>query len=169
MAKDVKVEELNLIGDNLAELSELLAEVVEDGAAIGFLPLFEMQVAENYWESLLNPDVILFIAKINNDIAGSIQLHLPTKQNGSHRGEIAKVMTHPDHRRNGIGRLMMKTVEERAKQEGLSLLILDTREGDVSNQLYRSMGYVEAGRIPDYAKSADGQLHATIFYYKFLK
>ncbi|CAH0345382.1 GNAT family N-acetyltransferase [Bacillus sp. CECT 9360] len=168
MARDVKVEELNVIGDNIDELSELLVEVVEDGAAIGYLPPLEMHEARNYWESLLKPNVILYIAKINNELAGSIQLHFPTKQNGRHRGEIAKVMTHPNHRRNGIGRLLMQRVEERAKQEGLSLLILDTREGDVSNQLYLSMGYVAAGRIPNYAKSADGQLHATILYYKSL-
>ncbi|RFU63633.1 GNAT family N-acetyltransferase [Bacillus sp. V59.32b] len=150
------------------ELSELLVEVVEEGAAIGFLPPLELHEARNYWESLLKSDVVLFIAKINNEIAGSIQLHLPTKQNGRHRGEIAKVMTHPNHRRNGIGRLLMQKAEESAKQAGISLLILDTREGDVSNQLYRSMGYNAAGRIPNYAKSADGQLHATIIYYKSL-
>lgn len=77
-------------------------------------------------------------------------------------------MTHPHYRRNGIGRSLMQKAEERAKQEGRSLLVLDTREGDPSNLLYTSMGYIRAGRIPHYAKSASGELHATIFYYKQL-
>jgi ribosomal protein S18 acetylase RimI-like enzyme len=118
--------------------------------------------------NVLNPEVILFVAKINNQIVGSVQLHLCTKQNGGHRAEIAKLMTHPNYRRIGIGRLLMQKAEERANQESRSLLILDTREGDPSNHLYTSMGYIQAGRIPNYAKSANGELHATIFYYKNL-
>ncbi|SFJ81516.1 Acetyltransferase (GNAT) family protein [Thermoflavimicrobium dichotomicum] len=77
-------------------------------------------------------------------------------------------MTHPNYRRNGIGRLLMQKAEERAKQEGRSLLVLDTREGDPSNHLYTSIGYIQAGRIPNYAKSATSELHATIFYYKII-
>jgi ribosomal protein S18 acetylase RimI-like enzyme len=56
----------------------------------------------------------------------------------------------------------MQKAEERAIQEGRSLLMLDTREGDRSNYLYTSIGFVEAGRIPRYAQSANGELHATV-------
>ena len=55
-------------------------------------------------------------------------------------------MTHPNFRRNGIGRSLMRKAEERAKQENRSLLVLDTREGDPSNKLYKSLDYQEAGK-----------------------
>ena len=55
-----------------------------------------------------------------------------------------------------------------AKQEGRSLLVLDTREKDPSNLLYASLGFAEAGRIPAYAESADGGFDASVFYYKKL-
>ena len=162
----MKIEELTLIEEHLDELSELLVKVVDEGASIGFLPPMRKQDAENYWKTVLSPDVILFVAKLNNHIVGSIQLHLSTKQNGSHRAEIAKLMTHPEYRRNGIGRLLMHRAEETAKQMERTLIVLDTREGDPSNKLYSSLGYIQAGRIPNYAKSADGELAATILYYK---
>lgn len=168
LVSDVKIEQLKSIGEHIQELSELLIQVVEDGASIGFLPPLKLSEATRYWKKVLSPDVILFVAKINNQIAGSVQLHLCTKQNGDHRGGIAKLMTHPHYRRNGIGRLLMQKAEERAKQEGRSLLVLDTREGDPSNHLYTSIDFIQAGRIPDYAKSSTGELHATIFYYKKL-
>jgi len=155
-----------LIEEHLDELSELLVKVVDEGASIGFLPPMRKQDAANYWKTVLSPDVILFVAKLNNHIVGSIQLHLSTKQNGSHRAEIAKLMTHPEYRRNGIGRLLMHRAEETAKQMERTLIVLDTREGDPSNKLYSSLGYIQAGRIPNYAKSADGELAATILYYK---
>lgn len=168
MIHNVKVERLTSIETQIEELSELLIHVVEEGASVGFLPPLKLTDAKKYWENVLKPDVILYVATINNHIVGSVQLHLSTKQNGSHRAEIAKLMTHNDHRRKGIGRLLMMEAEEQAKLEGRSLLVLDTREGDPSNLLYSSMRYIEAGKIPNYAISANGDLHATVFYYKEL-
>ena len=46
--------------------------------------------------------------------------------------------------------------------------MLDTRQGDPAEALYASLGWVRAGVIPDYARSADGSLHATVIYYKLL-
>ncbi|WP_373287631.1 GNAT family N-acetyltransferase [Psychrobacillus lasiicapitis] len=152
----------------MEELSELLIQVVEDGASIGFLPPVDLADAMNYWEEVLNPEVILFVAKRNNRIVGSVQLHLCAKQNGVHRAEIAKLMTHPNYRRNGIARLLMKSVEERARRENKSLLILDTRDGDPSNYLYASLGFIQVGRIPNYVKSVSGEFQATIYYYKII-
>lgn len=168
MVNKVAVEQLISTEVHMEELTELLIQVVDDGASIGFLPPVDLSDAMNYWEDVLNPSVILFVAKRNNRIVGSVQLHLCTKQNGIHRAEIAKLMTHPNYRRHGIGRLLMKSAEERAMREKRSLLILDTREGDPSNHLYASLDYIQVGRIPDYVKSVDGEFQATIYYYKTL-
>ncbi|WP_375790321.1 GNAT family N-acetyltransferase [Paenibacillus agricola] len=147
-------------------LTELLVQVVEDGASIGFLPPLKRSEAAQYWERVEDPEVLLFVATLNDQIVGTVQLHLCGKQNGGHRAEIAKLMAHPNYRRSGIGRALLQKAEECAKEHGRSLIVLDTREGDPSNNLYSSMGYIQAGRIPGYAKSASGELDATIFYYK---
>jgi ribosomal protein S18 acetylase RimI-like enzyme len=168
LSSKVNIEEVDSVRDRIDGFSELLIKVVENGASIGFLPPVERTTAKKYWEAVIQPGMILFIATINNKIAGSVQLHLCTKQNGTHRAEIAKLMTHPDYRRLGIARKLMQKAEERAKQEGRSLLVLDTREGDVSNHLYTSLDYVEAGRIPNFARSASGGFDTTVLYYKNL-
>ncbi|MBO1513719.1 GNAT family N-acetyltransferase [Metabacillus bambusae] len=162
----LNIEEIKVIDKDIEELSELLKLVVDDGASIGFLPPMKLNKAIKYWRTVLKPDVILFVARINNQLAGSVQLHLNTKENGRHRAEIGKLMTDPKYRRNGIGRLLMQKAEDRAKLENRSLIVLDTREGDPSNNLYQSLNYIEAGKIPSYAKSANGELHTTVFYYK---
>ncbi|QCR33092.1 GNAT family N-acetyltransferase [Lysinibacillus sp. SGAir0095] len=168
MNKNLVIERLNSIEDHIEELSELLIRVVEDGASIGFLPPLQLSDAKKYWENVLSPDVLLYVAKKNNQIVGSIQLHLSAKPNGRHRAEIAKLMTDTNFRRNGIGRSLMKKAEEQAIQQGRSLIVLDTREGDPSNLLYTSMGYIEAGKIPNYAESSDGLFHSTVYYYKMI-
>lgn len=168
MVHTLKIEELKVIDENIQELTELLRQVVDEGASIGFLPPMTKKDAIEYWKTTLQPNVIIFVAKINNKIAGSVQLHLYSKQNGKHRAEIGKLMTHPNFRRNGIGRSLMQKAEERAKQENCSLLLLDTREDDPSNKLYTSLHFIESGKIPQYARSANGELHATVLYYKLI-
>jgi ribosomal protein S18 acetylase RimI-like enzyme len=88
------------------------------------------------------------------------------RANGSHRAEICKVMVPPSRQRQGIGRRIMDALEAEAVARQRSLIVLDTRDGDPSNRLYRAMGYVEAGRIPGYARSSAGTLDGTVIYYK---
>jgi len=101
-------------------------------------------------------------------IIGTVQLHPSPKANSSHRAEVAKLIVHPAARGAGLGRALMQHAEAEARRLGRSLLVLDTRAGDVANHLYRSLGYAEAGRIPRYVRSANGALHETVIYYKEL-
>jgi hypothetical protein len=64
------------------------------------------------------------------------------------------------------GRALMMALENEARAAGKTLLVLDTREGDPSNDLYRALGYREAGRIPGWARDAAGTVSATVFWYK---
>ncbi|QRG66608.1 GNAT family N-acetyltransferase [Brevibacillus choshinensis] len=147
-------------------LTQLLVDVVGAGASIGFLPPLDSHVARVYWSTVLGDHVRVWIARQDGRVVGSVQLHLCAKQNGMHRAEIAKLMVHPSQQRKGIGRSLMLLAEKAAMQEKRTLLVLDTREGDPSNQLYQSLGFIEAGRIPNYAESANGGLDTSIFYYK---
>ncbi|AZB43873.1 GNAT family N-acetyltransferase [Bacillus sp. FJAT-42376] len=164
----MEVKQINQHEIGISGLAHLLMMIVEEGSSVGFLPPLKKTEAEKYWSSLMLDDICLFTAEINGEIAGTVQLHLSTKPNGLHRAEIAKLMTHPSFRNRGVARMLMEKAEQKAREEGRTLLILDTREGAPSNKLYLSLGYKEAGKIPSYALSADGSMHATILYYKQL-
>ncbi|MFD0697406.1 GNAT family N-acetyltransferase [Paenibacillus sp. GCM10027628] len=167
MGNGIEIIEVKAMDQNvLNNLSELLITVVENGASIGFLPPLSSEDAHAYWQEVVQPGVYLWIAVDDDQMIGTVQLHLALKQNAGHRAEIAKLMVHPLGRRKGTARLLMQIAEEKAKQADRSLLVLDTRASDPSNLLYRSIGYTEAGRIPFFAKSADGSLEETVIYYK---
>lgn len=150
------------------QLAELIVTVVNDGASIGYLPPMVFADADAYWHSVLGPNRVLLLAEEAGQIVGSAQLHLEPRPNGNHRAEVAKVMVHPTARRRGLGRALMTRLEEIAQRNDRSLLVLDTREGDPSNDLYLSLGFVEAGRIPGYCRSEKGGFDATVVYYKQL-
>ena len=151
-----------------ALLAEMLIAVVEDGASVGFLPPLSRDEAIAYWREVVKPDVRLLVAERDEMIVGTAQLFLAMKANGAHRAEVGRCSVHPQAQRQGIGRALMLAIEPVARREGRSLLYLDTREGDGSNRLYQSVGYVEAGKIPAFARSRNGELHTTVFYYKQL-
>jgi ribosomal protein S18 acetylase RimI-like enzyme len=158
----------SLSPEELDQLTDILVATVDGGASIGFLPPFARSEARTYWENVIEPGVVLIVAEQSSRLAGSVQLHYAMKVNGRHRAEIAKLMVHPDFRRQGIGRLLMDHAETVAIADERTLIVLDTRDGDPSNDLYRAIGYIEAGRIPSYARSATGALDGTVFYYKVL-
>lgn len=165
MKNQLFIEQIEDTEPYLEELAEMLVLVVE-GASIGFLPPVTKEAAVEYWKCIRKPGIILFIAKIENRVVGTVQLHESSSQNGAHRAEIAKMMVHPEFRQQGIARKLMIAAEEKAISGGKKLLVLDTREGTPANSLYISLGYEEVGRIPNYARSADGTLHTTVIYYK---
>jgi hypothetical protein len=47
--------------------------------------------------------------------------------------------------------------------------VLDTRRGDHAERLYAGVGWTLAGVIPKYARSADGRVDPSAFYYKLLE
>ena len=156
-----------------AALITLLQDVVDAGASVGFLPPLGADAAGRYWDGVFaavdEGARGLWVARAEDgNVSGTVQLDLEKRPNGSHRAEVMKLMVHTGARRHGIGRALMLAVESEARRRGRTTLVLDTREGDPSEQLYRSMGWERAGVIPRYARSADGQLDASVFYYQLL-
>lgn len=150
------------------ELTELLIACVAEGASLGFLTPLAPETARAWWGVFPRHGVTLLVAERAGHIVGSAQLYPAESENGAHRGEIAKLLVHPDWRRQGTARALMTRLEREARAAGKTLLSLDTREGDPSNDLYRALGYVEAGRIPGWTRDAAGNFRATVFWYKRL-
>jgi acetyltransferase len=157
----------------IPSLTALLQNAVNHGASIGFLAPMSDQEGLDYWNeaarAIEGPHRILLIAKADNEVAGTVQLDLASRANGSHRAEIIKLMVHTSFRQQGIAQMLMNSIEQEAARAGRTTLVLDTREGDVSEKLYTKLGYQRAGTIPQYARSTNGELHTTVFMYKLLK
>lgn len=153
-------------------LSELLVGCVAGGAAVGFLRTPTRDRAEAFWQAtagrIAGGRAALLAAWSEGVLAGTVTLALDMPENQPHRAEIAKMLVHPAWRRRGLARALLHAAEGEARAAGRRLLVLDTREGDASEALYRSAGWTAAGRIADYAFSTDGTLHATVVYTRSL-
>lgn len=61
--------------------------------------------------------------------------------------EIKRMRVHPDFQRRGLGRLLLKRLEQRAQPLGARVIHLDTTDQQTAaRRLYESAGYRETGR-----------------------
>lgn len=168
----MEIKEVSTTLGLVDQLHLLLTDCVESGASVGFLTPVDEQAVAQYWSSVESELKLgarkLFIAYDNESVIGTVQLSLCSKPNGSHRGEVEKLMVHTCARGKGLSKKLMSLLERAACELGLSLLVLDTRLGDVASSLYRSIGYNEAGQIPQFARSSTGELEGTVYFFKLL-
>jgi GNAT superfamily N-acetyltransferase len=152
-------------------LCDLLTDAVHSGASVGFLAPLARETARQYWQlvlSSLGHSLCLWVAKLDDKVAGSVQLARCQKENGRHRAEIQKLFVLSACRGQGISRKLMAAAEAHARDIGCSLLVLDTLVGTHAETVYHHFGWHKAGEIPNYAATPDGELHATAYYYKLL-
>lgn len=162
----------HLKAEDIAALAKLLQATVEAGASVGFLAPLEEGEARAYWQAvggaLGGPALRCWVAEMNGQPVGSVQLAPCLRANGRHRAEIQKLMVHPAHRRAGIAAGLMQAAEDAAHAQGCTLLVLDTEAGSPAERFYRHLGWEAVGDIPDYALTPDGQLLTTRYFYKRL-
>ncbi|CAN5766167.1 GNAT family N-acetyltransferase [soil metagenome] len=164
MTRTIRIAD-SLTESKVSRLADILIAVVDSGASVGYLPPGDAETAADYWRSVCQPGVVLFFAEIDGVLAGTVQLDLAMKANASHRAEVNRLLVDPAYQRRGIGRFLMGALEGEALARGRTLLHLDTREGDASNDFYRSLGWIEVETIPMLARSAAGTLDGTTSYY----
>ncbi|RLG56205.1 MAG: ribosomal-protein-alanine N-acetyltransferase [Thermoproteota archaeon] len=67
------------------------------------------------------------------------------------RGHLLSICVSKRHRRRGLGRMLLKAMEEELKKKGAEEVYLEVREDNhAALSLYASAGYRQAGRIPWY-------------------
>ncbi len=158
---------------HLAPLAELLHACVHDGANVGFILPFDLDQARTFWLQKIalglaaNTRIVL-VAKLDNQVAGTVQLNLDTPPNQPHRADVSKLLVHPSYRMLGVGRALMQEIESYGANAGRRLLTLDTAT-DIAETLYISLGYERAGHIPGYAREPDeDRFVGTTIMYKVL-
>jgi acetyltransferase len=155
----------------LSALSELLIDAVHNGASVGFLAPLSTDMAEKYWQKVfaaLHDGLALWVAESDGKVVGSVQVDPCQKQNGRHRADLQKLFVLKTFRGQGIASKMMATAESFARENKISLLVLDTILGSKAESLYQHLGWQRVGEIPKYAANPDGELAATVYFYKLL-
>ncbi len=156
----------------VSALAELLIETVANGGSVSFMHPLSPELARGFWEDSLaaaeRGERVVFGAYDGDVLIGTVTLLYILMTNQPHRAEIAKMMTQPTSRGQGVARALMRVAEQTAIASGRMLLTLDTAALEGAAGFYEKLGYTRAGMIPDFAYKPLGGLTATIYYYKKL-
>src|SRR5713226_7785552 len=156
-------------GKEIGQLTGLLIDAVNGGASIGFMPPISAAEALAYWREVIAAircgRRLLLVAIDGDLVEGSVQIDLEPRANGNHRAEVIKLFVHRRARRRGLAKALMSEVELVARRLGRTLLLMDTRKGGDAEKMCESLGYVRYGEVPGYARSGNGALDATTFFY----
>ena len=158
--------------DCLDGLTELLVDCVEGGASVSFMLPFEAAQARSFWRKVLDgvargERTLLVAEDEEGRIVGTVQMITAMPDNQPHRADIAKLLVHRQARRGGVGKQLMLAIEDEARKQRRSVLVLDTASPE-AERLYERLGWQRVGVVPNYALMPDGAMAATAYYYKQL-
>ena len=115
-------------------------------------------------EQMAQPDTTVFIARENGEAIGMGAL----RRHADGIGEVKRMFTKPQARGRGVGETIVAEIENLARQEGFTRLVLET--GSVAGfasawKVYEKRGFTRCGAVLDYP-AVTGH---NIFYEKQLK
>jgi GNAT superfamily N-acetyltransferase len=155
----------------LRALADVLIDCVAGGASVSFMHPLAGERALGFWRRCAaeaeRGERVLLVAEDDEGIAGTVQLVLAQPENQPHRADVSKMLVHRRARRRGLGEALMRAAEQAAREEGKTLLVLDTASAE-AERLYQRAGYVRVGVVPGYALDPFGKPCATVYYYREL-
>jgi GNAT superfamily N-acetyltransferase len=123
----------------------------------------------NVAEGVQRGERVLLVAEDGEGhIVGTVQLVTGLPENQPHRADVAKMLVHRRARRRGIAQRLMAALDEAARVEGKTVLVLDTVTGGDAERLYERAGWTKVGCIPNYALTPDGAPCGTTLFHKQL-
>lgn len=173
MQTTVSVRHIAGFGDaEIRALGDVLIDCVEGGASVSFMYPMTRAKADAFWrevaDSAARGERAVFAAfDAAGTMVGTVQVIWAQPENQPHRADIAKMLVHRRARRNGVGAALLSAAERHARENGRTLLVLDTASAD-AERLYARQGWQRCGVIPDYALLPDGGYCDTIVFFKAL-
>jgi GNAT superfamily N-acetyltransferase len=154
-------------------LTDVLIDCVEGGASVSFMNPLSRAKALAFWQGVAagvarGERVLLVARDAAGDVVGTVQLITAQPDNQPHRADVAKMLVRRSARRRGIAQRLLVALDDEARREGKSVLVLDTVTGGDAERLYARSGWQRVGSVPNYALMPDGALCATTFFHKQL-
>lgn len=137
-----------------ADVSSLITSVVEQHGAVGWLSVPDASEISQWLDSELAAvragAAHIAMVRIDGLAAGMGILSLSRAPVLARNAEVRKLMTRPDARGRGVGRVVLLALEDKGRELGLENLLLDVRGNNhAAMALYESAGWLRCGVVPD--------------------
>ena len=141
------IEDAGKCDDTFTVESRLAISTDETGIQFSIVPTTPYQKKYprptfDYNDYIENPDRLVYLAFVDNIIAGEIRL----RKNWNNYAYIEDIVVDAEFRRRGIGRSLINKAIHWAKEKNLPGIMLETQNNNVAGcMLYQSCGFELAG------------------------
>ncbi|HWS80999.1 MAG TPA: GNAT family N-acetyltransferase [Rubrobacter sp.] len=138
-----KIKTREATAEDVARIHILVRELAEK---VGDEPPTEEAVRARLEELLDEPRARVLVAENEAGIVGGVSFWIkPDLAHGDTVVEVPMLVVGEDHRRTGVGKLLMEEVRNVASDNGASQIeLVATRANVTAREFYRSLGFVEA-------------------------
>ena len=147
---------LNLSDDHANSIIELYNDVAKQESIIGYTSALNAgqatAIIKQLHEDLANKSKAIMLIKNEVSIIGMALLGISSMPNCKHRAEISKGIIHSKYRHQGLLPLALLEIANYSQSIGVIQLELDVRAGTRSEEIWRKAGFIEYGRLPNYAR-----------------
>ncbi len=161
----------------LLSLCAAANSVISNGSGIGWTTPFpsHSELLPYFQTQAESPHCILLVAHTNDrtKALGSLQLchtlNNPRGEASRFRAEVSCFFVSPSAHNQGVGRLLLTSAENMARDMGFEKLQLDVRATQLpAIRLYKRCGYVMWATSEFYARTRDGRTHRGFYMHKHL-
>ncbi|KAJ3888003.1 acyl-CoA N-acyltransferase [Lentinula edodes] len=173
----------------IPQLAVLLKSCVDTNITMNFLQPFSIQDASAFWlsaeEKVVQMKQFVLVAQESQEaqeknaddhdfrhekheppvILGCVILYLAQTPNAKHRGEVGKLIIGSEHRKRGIGKMLLDRMEDEARKHSLKILVLDTQTGSGAELFYERVGYSKVGVLPDVTLAPNGGQYTSCTFF----
>lgn len=133
-----------------AEIATMSRDFIESGLGWSWNTL---RVVRAVWD----PDTVVAVSTCKKTISGFAIMIFR-----EHTAHLNLLAVKPKHRRQGIGKYLVKWLEESAKTAGTFQLSLEVRESNIAAQaFYESLGYKQTRKISGYYQQTESAVRMT--------
>ena len=121
-------------------LADVLVDCVAGGASVSFMWPLSHDKAQAFWRNVAegvarNERALLIAEDADGAVLGTVQLVLAQPENQPHRADVAKMLVHRRARRRGIAQQLMAALDDIARAEGKTVLVLDIERRRLTRQI----------------------------------
>ena len=143
MGTEPEIEVRQATIEDAADIQRLARELAE---TVGDAPPVEEAVKKRLEELLETPRARVLVVENGCRVVGAVSFWVkPDLAHGDAVVEVPMLVVTEDHRRTGIGKLLMEEVRSVASENEASLIELVATSANVAaREFYKSLGFVEA-------------------------
>lgn len=111
---------------------------------------------------------INLVAEADGVVIGTMTMQKETMSLHAHICSLNSVVVVPDFQRTGIARKMFNECKKIAAEKGFKLITVSCRAGTPAEEVYKRLGFIEIGRVPNGLVEPWGDKRAfdEVFFYQ---